>query len=230
MWRASRRVRRESQLAAASGPLFPARRRPFLAPPDASGPRRAKRVASRREQSATATAYGTRAVPVSCSRPGERLRSGATTARLSAWRRQPRARRVDPGADSALARGDGSRADWLRHRLDCWRARRHAGLGAHPAANHRRLGPLALLIGASLYSPSHTVRNGRHGSPLARGSAARLDGARPTRQCGRAALSSLFRSPYDSIRLVSPRRSRWWTGSPWWDAQSRCWLRLRRSS
>jgi hypothetical protein len=29
--------------------------------------------------------------------------------------------------------------------------------------------PLALLIGASLYAPSHTVRNGRHGSPLLAG-------------------------------------------------------------
>src|SRR5262249_4006225 len=85
-----------------------------LAPPDASRPRRAKRVAARREQSTTARAYGTRAVPVTwLDGPGERFRCGATATRLSARRRQPRARRIDSGADPALARRDGNWADWL---------------------------------------------------------------------------------------------------------------------
>jgi hypothetical protein len=164
-------VQRESQLAAASGPIFPVRRRPFL------WRRRTRLVRD-----------GLNAWRLAVSNPPQPERMGHGLFQLRGSMGLASASALElPLLDFLLGGVNIALGGLILGLILLLPAAMGAGqTGYATALIVGALGvtlvwaltllltiagsaPLSLLIGASLYSPSHTVRNGRHGSPLLAG-------------------------------------------------------------
>jgi hypothetical protein len=164
-------LQRESQLATASGPLFPARRRPFL------WRRRTRLVRD-----------GLNAWRRAVSNPPEPERMGHGLFHLRGVMGLASASALElPLLDFLLGGVNVALGALILGLILLLPAAMNAGqVGIATALIVGALGvtlvwalsllltvagqaPLALLLGASLYSPSHTIRNGRHGSRLLAG-------------------------------------------------------------
>lgn len=164
-------LQRESQLAVAGGALFPARRRPFLW-------RRRTRLAR----------DGLNAWRLAVSNPPQPERMGHGLFQLRGSLGLASASALElPLLDFLLGGVNLALGGLILGLILLLPAAMDAGQGGYATAlivgalgvtlvwalilllTIAGQAPLALLIGASLYSPSHTVRNGRHGSPLLAG-------------------------------------------------------------
>jgi hypothetical protein len=164
-------LQRESQLAVASGPLFPARRRPFLW-------RRRTRLAR----------DGLNAWRLAVSNPPQPERMGHGLFQLRGSLGLASASALElPLLDFLLGGVNLALGSLILGLVLLLPAAMNAGQSGYATAlivaalgvtlvwaltlllTVAGQAPLAQLIGASLYAPSHTVRNGRHGSPLLAG-------------------------------------------------------------